>query len=93
MINNDQKPKEKYHEYVDFKGQELEVRGEVFPEPIRKNEEAQLKTRVSILTDDGILWGTGEIFYKEATKNELIELVRMVKLHIDKYKPIPKKKP
>lgn len=86
MINNNQKATLNYHEYVDYKGQEIEVRGEVFPEPIRSNKEVELKTKISLLNDDGVLWGTGEIFYKEASKEQLIDIVKAVKNNIEKYK-------
>jgi len=86
MINENQKPNLTHHEYVDFQGKELEVRGEVFPEPIRSNADVTLHTRISLLTDEGEPWGTGNIFYKEATKEQLIELVKAIKSNIEKYK-------
>jgi hypothetical protein len=85
MINNNQKPIDSYHEYVDYKDQELEVRGEIFEQPIVKTENFEGRVRITIFNDMGEHWGRGRINVQDADRLKLIEIVKAIKANIANY--------
>tara|TARA_R110000868_G_scaffold358357_1_gene620074 strand:+ start:265 stop:513 length:249 start_codon:yes stop_codon:yes gene_type:complete len=75
-----------YAEYVTHNGMDLEILGEVFDEPIKKNEVQKFYTRISVINTD-----TKEVlekyyFLKENDADELKILVNGIKSN-EKYLP------
>ena len=93
MINENQTPTITHEDLVTFEGKDLQIKAEVFEEPIKKSDNHALHTRVSIISiDNGLLWGVtrgegiGRIYFPEVDKEKLMEIVKAVKRNIAKYK-------
>lgn len=93
MINENQTPTITHEDLVVFEGKDLQIKAEVFEEPILKTDNAHLHTRISISdTNTGFMWGVahgdghGEIYFPSVSKETLISLVQAIKRNIAKYK-------
>ncbi len=85
-INEKQNPLHDYSEFLDHEGKELEIKGQIFPEPIRENETVKCYTKISILDEEDELWGIGVITSPNQSLPTMIEQIKLMKSDISKFK-------
>ena len=82
-----------YSEHTTCDNTDLEIRGEIFEDVIKKSDNNKCKCLVSIIditakdywgVTEGV--GKGKIYFMELSSPELIEAVKAIKNNIEKYK-------